>query len=182
MNNNKIKSCIYFLCLAIYYLVLILLICLDAFVYLFGGYYVVFFRYTALPIYMVIVLLVLAIAPIVTLFKFKTKRYVVLAALVIIMFSYFEITEYCCAESREYYSTFSAEEWQNYPVVRQEMYKALINENLVIGKNVNEVEDLLGEPDYKSENVLVYTTKPGRIQIKVQDNIAVHITYYSPLV
>lgn len=176
--NKKMGLFLYVVLLAIYYYVIISCTKPLLILGLFGAFNVTIFRYKFLfTIVVPLIFIFLFVMPIILLFRFKDKRLRIIAALFCMMFLFFEGIKYCDNETWEHYRVFSAEEWKSYPIVRQYMYEALINENLVVGKEIDEVEELLGKADDRNDNELLYYAQPKYIHLELKDGKVVDVFY-----
>lgn len=164
-----------------YYLIVAYVTFLYFVMNVFGMFNIVFYEFGSTN---VIFLFIIAIAAVLILpilvFKVR-KRYrplILIVCLGLYCTAPLFIFEIVCDK----YKTFSYEEWNENPVVRQIMYSSLLEEDGILGKTSQEAKDEIGEPDYEEQDgvngvMYAYKTSPGTIRIYIKNDIVSDIDY-----
>lgn len=165
--------------LIIYFIILVGIFCINLMCVLFGGFNVVIFKYGL--VYIFLLFLSPLVLIIILLIMKRHRNFIFFIVTMILLFAYIFLPSYFSIEANKSFEEFSSNDWKLYPVVRQVMYKSLINSDIIVGKTPKEAIMILGKPDYNYENVLRYKTKPGYIELIIVENKVVDVVYNTPL-
>ncbi|MCD8089315.1 MAG: hypothetical protein LUD81_01575, partial [Clostridiales bacterium] len=167
MMGSFKKLYLIFYCLAVIFIAFIFF---GAF--FFGELNIVIFVYGKRYIYLSALFFVLSMT--IPYFMRKSGNVVFFALLTLCLAAGYSLPGFFAERAREACRTFSYELWTDYPVVRSVMYKELENSGgsaYIIGKSADETVLTLGEPDLRSEEMLIYNTSPGYINIYIENGI-----------